>query len=87
MFDIEIKDRRGSEKQIADHLSRLESLSHVGEQVQIRKHFLDEQLLVLELLELPWYADYVNYLVRGLFPPCATTHQMKRLINNARFYI
>ena len=56
MFDIEIKDRRGSEKQIADHLSRLESLSHVGEQGQIREEFPDEQLLVLEVTELPWYA-------------------------------
>jgi len=86
-FDIDIKDRRGSENQIADHLSRLESSSHVGEQGQIREEFPDEQLLALGVNELPWYADIVNYLVSGLFPPGATTHQKKRLSYDARFYI
>ncbi|XP_015169788.1 uncharacterized protein [Solanum tuberosum] len=86
-FDIEIKDQRGYENHIADHLSRLESSSHVGEQGQIREHFFDEKLLALEETQLPWYANIVNYLVIGLFPLGATTHQKKRLIHDARFYI
>lgn len=73
-FDIEIKDRRGSKNQIANHLSRLESLSHVGEQRKIREEFPDEKLLAQKVTKLPWYADIVNYLVSSLFSPGATSH-------------
>ena len=41
-FDLEIKDRKGTENQIADHLSRLEDFSHVNESERIREEFLDE---------------------------------------------
>lgn len=70
-FDIEIMDRRDSENQIVDHISRLECLLHVGEHGKIREEFLDEKLLALEVTKLPWYANIVCYLDRGLFPPGA----------------
>lgn len=72
-FDIEIKDRKGCENLIADHLSMLESSSHVEEQMQIKEEFPEEQLLALEVTELPWYADIVNYLVSGVFPRDTTS--------------
>ncbi|KAA3481097.1 Transposon Ty3-I Gag-Pol polyprotein [Gossypium australe] len=43
-FDLETKDRKGKENQVADHLSRLEAGNEY-----------DEQLLVA--MELPWYVD------------------------------
>lgn len=86
-FDIEVKDRRGCENQIADHLSRLESSTHVEEQKQIKEEFPDEQLMTVELAELPWYADLVNYLVSGVFPLDATAQQKKKLAHDAKFYI
>ena len=66
-----MKTRRGYENQIADNLPRLESLLNVGEHGHMREEFPFEQLLALEVTELPWYADIVNYLDSGLFPPGA----------------
>ncbi|XP_055821996.1 uncharacterized protein LOC129890474 [Solanum dulcamara] len=62
-FDIEIKDHKGCENQVVDHLSRIENSTHIGEQMQIKEEFPDEQLLFLKLIELLWYADKVNYLM------------------------
>ena len=85
-FDLEIKDKKGTENLVADHLSRL-PLSHLVEVengLPIDKAFSDDQLLNVttssifhvseELLhfssdEIPWYADYVNYIVCGELLP------------------
>lgn len=85
-FDIEIKYRRGSEIQIENYLSRFESSSHMGEKRKIREELPYDQLLALEVTELPWYDD-IMYLVSGLFPPGATSYQRKNLSHDARFYI
>ena len=57
-FDLTIKDKKGSDNVIADHLSRL---SNAPSSLPINENFLDEQLL--SILIDPWYADIVNYLV------------------------
>nr|XP_009589753.1 uncharacterized protein LOC104087065 [Nicotiana tomentosiformis] len=46
-FDIEIQDRKGTENQVADHLSRLENHDHVEEGGQIKEVFPDEQLFAI----------------------------------------
>lgn len=74
-FHLEIKDRKGTKNQIANHLSRLEDSSHVNNEGQIREEFPDEQLLSLDLAQVPWYVNIVNFLVSGLFPSGASTHQ------------
>ncbi|XP_049399876.1 uncharacterized protein LOC125863958 [Solanum stenotomum] len=86
-FDVEIRDMKGTENQIADHLSRLEDSSHVKNERQIRKEFHDEQSLALDLAQVPWYADIVNFLVSGLFPLGASTYKKQRLKYDAPFYI
>lgn len=86
-FDLEIKDRKGNENQIADHLSRLEDFSHVNEGEQIREEFPNEQLMALDISQVPWYADIVNLMVSGEYPPGATTQQKKKLNHDAKFYI
>ena len=43
-FDVEIKDRKGIQNFVADHLSRLERLSN---EIQINDSFLNEQLLAI----------------------------------------
>ena len=66
-FDLEIKDKKGIENLVADHLSRLEG---PRDEVQVNDDFPDEQLLVIEDTKLvPWFADYVNYLVAKVIPP------------------
>ena len=66
-FDVEIKDKKGIENLVADHLSRLEGAS---DEVQVNDDFPDEQLLAIEdKRTIPWFADYVNYLVAKVVPP------------------
>lgn len=72
-FDIEIQDREGCENQIADHLSKLESDTHIIEQGPIKEEFQDGKLLALEVSKLPWYVDIVNFMVSGIFPPKSST--------------
>ena len=46
-FDLEIKDRKGTENHIADHLSRLEADASTLTKTDITEAFPDEQLLVI----------------------------------------
>ncbi|XP_075098867.1 uncharacterized protein LOC142175774 [Nicotiana tabacum] len=61
-FDLEILDRKGTENQVTDHLSRLETWNQVAEGDVIKETFPDEQLLAIATGEVPWYADFVNNL-------------------------
>ena len=47
---------------MADHLSRLH-FDTITEPLTLNESFPDEQLINVE--ELPWYADIFNYLVTG----------------------
>nr|XP_009782928.1 PREDICTED: uncharacterized protein LOC104231610 [Nicotiana sylvestris] len=61
-FDLEIRDRKGTENQVADHLSRLEGAENAIEVEEILETFPDEQLLAITHQEVPCYADLANYL-------------------------
>ncbi|CAN6544173.1 unnamed protein product [Malus baccata var. baccata] len=63
-FDIEIRDKKGSENVVDDHLSRL---VHEEDVVPIPETFPDEQLMSIEV-SMPWYADLVNYLASKVIP-------------------
>ncbi|KAM2012985.1 hypothetical protein ACFX1T_024754 [Malus domestica] len=52
-FDIEIRDKKGSENIVADHLSRM---VHNEEALPILETFPDEQLMSIKVSE-PWYVD------------------------------
>ena len=67
-FDLEIKDKKGSDHVIADHLSRLEKLTENEKGIEIEEYFPDEQLFQVSVQVL-WYADIVNYLTCGIMPP------------------
>ncbi|XP_070019160.1 uncharacterized protein [Nicotiana sylvestris] len=61
-FDIEIQDYKGSENQVADHLSRLEEEGRPHDGLEINDSFPDEQFLVVSMTGMPWFADLANYL-------------------------
>ncbi|CAL8988112.1 unnamed protein product [Prunus brigantina] len=82
-FDMEIRDKRGCENVVADHLSRL---VHEEDPLPIPEAFPDEQLLTIEVSE-PWYADIVNYIVSKQVPSTITRHQCNKLKKMARFYV
>jgi len=66
-FDIEIRDNKGSENVVADHLSRI-TIDFTEEATPISKTFPDEQLMHIAHTHSPWFADIVNYLVIGQMP-------------------
>nr|XP_027076937.1 uncharacterized protein LOC113700672 [Coffea arabica] len=82
-FDLEIRDKRGSENLVADHLSRIP----VGEDKEpLRDAFPEEHLFSLNS-QLPWYADLVNYLVTGNFPAGWPKSKMDKLKSDAKYFI
>ncbi|GKD46445.1 reverse transcriptase domain-containing protein, partial [Tanacetum coccineum] len=89
-FDIEIKDKRGAENLVADHLSRLENpdLGTFTEE-EIADEFPDEHLMVLKT-ELnndePWYSDYANYLVGKIVPPNWIVEKRRRFFSQVKNY-
>ena len=63
-FDCKIRDKKGYENLVANHLSRItcsgEFKSHIS------KCFPDEQLFIVHANH--WFVDIVNYLVSGRIP-------------------
>ena len=68
-FDVEIRDKKGTENLVADHLSWLETndVTHT-EPIEIPDEFLDEHLFKVTTSSDPWYADIVNYLAGNVLP-------------------
>ena len=64
-FDLKIKDKKGSDNVIVDHLSRLEKTTEEEKESEIAENFPDEQLFLLSA-QVPWYVDIVNYLAYGI---------------------
>ncbi|KAK9044818.1 hypothetical protein V6N11_058709 [Hibiscus sabdariffa] len=112
-FDVKIIDRKGTENQVADHLSRLENKQFTTMDSAIKEMFPDEHILSIttttantpaDALEtalqeflmsadisadqqaVPWYADYVNYIVSGIIPYNLNYQGEKQFKNNARNY-
>jgi hypothetical protein len=57
-FEIEIRDKKGTENVVADHLSRI--LFETPQPITVHDSFLDEQLFEITPRESPWYANIVN---------------------------
>ena len=51
-FDLEIKDKKGSDNAIADHLSRIEKPIEEEDDIEIEEKFLDEQLFQM-IVQVP----------------------------------
>ena len=85
-FDLEIKDKKGCDNVIADHLSRVEKNKEEEEEAELTENFPDEQLFKLSF-QLPWYADIVNYLACGVVPPEFSYQQKRKLKTDSRYYI
>ncbi|RVW62856.1 Retrovirus-related Pol polyprotein from transposon 17.6 [Vitis vinifera] len=64
-FDLQIRDKKGVENMVADHLSRL-AIAHNSHVLPINDDFPEESLMLLE--KAPWYAHIANYLVTGEVP-------------------
>ncbi|KAH9802189.1 hypothetical protein KPL71_001277 [Citrus sinensis] len=91
-FDLEIKDRKGTENQVADHLSRLKADTSTLIRRDITETFPDEQLLAVQQAQMlqqsgsPCYADFANYLVSGMLPPELKFQEKKKFLHDVRSY-
>nr|KAJ0203370.1 hypothetical protein LSAT_V11C500264160 [Lactuca sativa] len=63
-FDLEIRDKKGSENVVADHLFRITNNDSSTEVIQ--ENFPDEHILAVKTI--PWFANLVNYFVTGETP-------------------
>ncbi|XP_077211266.1 uncharacterized protein LOC143846661 [Tasmannia lanceolata] len=63
-FDLEIRDKKGSENVVADHLSRILIEPPTATEL-VRESSLDEELFVVSHNHTPWFAHIVNYLASG----------------------
>ena len=57
------------------------------DEVQVNDDFPDEQLLAIgDTKTVPWFADYVNYLVAKVIPPNFSYQQKKRSFAHLKHY-
>ena len=86
-FDLEIRDKKGAENLVADHLSRLELSKEIENiEVPINESFPDEQLFALLTSSTPWYADIVNFKACDIIPPKFNYQQKKKFLHDAKYY-
>ena len=85
-FDLEIKDKKGCDNVIADHLSRVEQNETGKEETELKENFPDEQLFKVSF-QIPWYVDIVNYLAGGVVPQEFNYQQKRKLKTDSRYYI
>ncbi|KAL1317817.1 hypothetical protein AAHE18_15G160500 [Arachis hypogaea] len=85
-FDIEIRDRKGTENQVTDHLSRIEPVEGTPlPSLEISETFPDEHLFAIQ--ETPWFADIANYKAARFIPKEYNRIQKKKLITDAKYYL
>ena len=65
-FDLEVRDKKGTENLVADHLSRLVNHEVTQHEKEVLEEFPDEQLMRIH--ERPWYADLANFKATGFIP-------------------
>ncbi|RDX62939.1 hypothetical protein CR513_58680, partial [Mucuna pruriens] len=78
-----IRDKKGANNSIADHLSRIEKQS---EPMLIPDEFPDKLLLHIKA-STPWFADIYNYVATSQFPPEASWLYKEKLQSDVKYYI
>ncbi|XP_074283059.1 uncharacterized protein LOC141607607 [Silene latifolia] len=88
-FHLDIRDKKGAENVVANHLSRIR-FDNKDEDTQINDSFLDDILLAihtqLERYTTPWFVDFENYIVGGVLPPKFNYNQRKRFLFEVKRY-
>ncbi|GKE36812.1 reverse transcriptase domain-containing protein [Tanacetum coccineum] len=84
-FDIEIKDRKGTENVAADHLSRIEN-DESSDDSEVDDNFPRETLMEVNTKDEPWFADFANYLVADIIPKAMTYQQKNKFFSNLKHY-
>src|SRR6185436_1963908 len=64
-FELEIKDKKGVENLVADHLSRMTNMNTQDPPIN---YFLQDDMLLKVIASHPWYANIMNFMVSGYVP-------------------
>ena len=83
-FDLEIRDKKGLESLVANHLSCLEPGKSIDD-TPIEDKFLDEQLWEVKDVEVSWYADYVNFIISIIVLSDLTFQQKKKFFAKSKY--
>ena len=75
-------DRKWTENQVVDHLSRLEdeAMRELGDNTDIDDTFPDEHVLAASQDLIPWFTDFVNYLASDILPSDLSFNQRKKFM-------
>ena len=80
-FDLEIKDKKGVENSIVDHLSRMQFEN--PQELPINNSLWDDMLFKITKSDR-WYANIVNFMVAGYIP---LGENKRKLIHESRLHI
>ncbi|XP_070022648.1 uncharacterized protein [Nicotiana sylvestris] len=82
-FDFEVKDNKGTQNQVVDHLSRPEEAERSKGDREINDTLLDEHILALSSTFASWYADIANYLVcpDNIIRRCVLEEEIMPILN------
>nr|GEW70741.1 reverse transcriptase domain-containing protein [Tanacetum cinerariifolium]GEX84303.1 reverse transcriptase domain-containing protein [Tanacetum cinerariifolium] len=84
-FNIEIKDRKGTENVAADHLSRIKN-DESSDDSEVDDNFPRETLMEINTKDEPWFADFANYLVANIIPKGMTYQQKNKFFSDLKHY-
>ncbi|GJU62572.1 reverse transcriptase domain-containing protein [Tanacetum coccineum] len=84
-FDIEIKDKKGTENVVADHLSQIEN-DETSDDSEVDVNFPRETFMEITTNDTSWFADFANYLVSDVIPKGMTYQQKKKNFSDLKNY-
>ncbi|GKD91813.1 reverse transcriptase domain-containing protein [Tanacetum coccineum] len=84
-FDIEIKDKKGTENVAIDHLSRIDN-NESSDDSEVDDNFPGETHMEINTRNEPWFSDFANYLVGDIIPKGMTYQQKNKFFSNLKHY-
>ncbi|GKC04786.1 reverse transcriptase domain-containing protein, partial [Tanacetum coccineum] len=84
-FDIEIKDKKGTENVTADHLSQIKN-DESSDNSEVDDNFPGETLVEINTRNEPWFIDFANYLVADIIPKGMTYQQKNKFFSDLKHY-
>ena len=78
---LRIKDKKGVENSIVDHLSRMQFEN--SQELPINDLLRDDMLFKVTISS-PWYTNIVNFMVAGYVPP---EENKRKLIYESRLHV
>nr|GEV84933.1 hypothetical protein [Tanacetum cinerariifolium] len=86
-FDIIIRDKKGSENLVADHLSRLENpYKNMFENKDIHENFPFKTLGKISSGSTLWFADFANFHAGNFIVKEMSSQQKKKFFNGVKHY-